>query len=143
MDEDHKHINSIGLIALLFAISFFKDDVTPDYLNTHQAQFIGTATNRIETFLEQPQFWIIAIIYSSFFVILPYYIVKRSRNQRFSNYVLIFLLLVMCLEYILILINNNKIDIAIIPKINRFYHSPIFTLFLLASYTVNKRLKND
>jgi hypothetical protein len=30
----------------------------------------------------------------------------------------------------------------VIPKINRFYHSPIFTLFLLAAFTLNTRFKD-
>lgn len=138
-----QYIYLLSLILLLFAISFFKDDITPDYLNTPNAYFLKLTGSRLATLSAFSLFWFTAIVYSLAFAIVPYYILKTACNQQFAQYIFILLLLIMIVEYVLIFAANPKIDTAIIPKINRFYHSPIFTLFFLASYTINKRLKND
>ncbi len=126
----------------MFAISFFKDDATPDYLNTSNAYFLLNAESRLSLITQFPAFWISALLYSLTFALLPYYIVKIVCSDEYALYLLYILLAVAAAEYALVFINHPQIDHAIIPKINRLYHSPIFTLFFLAAYRINNRMKN-
>jgi hypothetical protein len=143
MRVENSYFNSFGLIMLLFAISFFKDDITPDYLNTPAAHFLASdSTVRITSFALYPWFWINALIYSAVFAVLPYFILVRATNKTYAKWVLLLLVLIVSIEYVGIFIHHPKLDTAFIPKINRFYHSPLFTLFFLAAFTVNKQFSN-
>ncbi len=143
MRADNSYFNSFGLIMLLFAISFFKDDITPDYLNTPDAHFLASENiNRFASLIQHPWFWSKAIVYSGIFAVLPFFILLRTTHKTYAKWVLWLLLLIVGMEYVGILVHQPRLDMAIIPKINRFYHSPLFTLFFLAAFTVNKRLNN-
>jgi hypothetical protein len=141
MDKSDRHMITLCLLALLFAISFFKDDFSPDYLNTPDAAFLGDLSNRPHSVFDFPLFWISAFAYSCLFCVLPYYTLKSGTNRSFAKTVAGLFLLIMLAEYLMILLGNNRLDTSIIPKVNRFYHSPIFTLFFLAAFTINNRLK--
>jgi hypothetical protein len=133
----------VGLLICLFALSFFKDDLTPDYLNTEAAAFLAPENeeSRIMSIGSNFSFWFMAFVYSLAFAIIPYYIIKISCDLIFARYVFLLFVAIFLGEYLLILINMKFLDVALIPKINRFYHSPIPTLFLLAAYTINTRMK--
>jgi hypothetical protein len=143
VDKSEKHIITICLVALLFAISFFKDDFTPDYLNTPDARFIEQAHSRFHTLFEFPSFWLTAIIYSLLFCVLPYFVLRNATTQSFANIIFVLLIAVIVMEYSMIFIGTASIDRYIIPKVNRSFHSPLFTLFFLAAFTVNNRLKEN
>jgi hypothetical protein len=142
LKNEERHIASTCLIVLLFVVSFFKDDFSPDYFNTPDAEFIGTVPSRLRSLFQFPGFWLCAFAYSMVFLIIPYRIFLFSSNRTFANVVLVTLTGVIVLEYVLIFCNVPLLDKAIIPKINRLYHSPIFTLFTLAAFTINTRLKD-
>jgi hypothetical protein len=145
--KQHNHIVLTGLLVLLFILSFFKDNLTPDYLNSPAAAFLDPAlnagTSRIYLIVPHRVFWIKAVCYSALFSVLPYTILRKSSNPVFARYVLYCFAAIGTGLYILILANNRLLDTAIVPKINRFYHSPILTLFLVAAYSINNRLKDD
>lgn len=142
LKNQERHIASTCLIVILFAVSFLKDDFSPDYLNTPSAAFLETAPSRIQTLFEFPAFWLGAIAYSIVFIVLPYRIFLFSSNKKYASVILMALSAVAVLLYLMVLINIPKLDTAVIPKINRFYHSPIITLFLLAAFTLNTRFKD-
>lgn len=135
----------IGLLLCLFALSFFKDDFTPDYLNTENAAFlspkISHGIDRLTSLVSHFPFWLMAFAYSLAFAVLPYFIIKATCDPVFARYVFLFFLAIFFGEYLLIFMNLKLLDVALIPKINRFYHSPIFSLFLIAAYTLNNRMK--
>jgi len=133
----------VGLLICLFALSFFKDDITPDYLNTEAAAFLApeSAESRIMSLGTNFSFWFIAFVYRLAFAIIPYFIIRLTCDPVFAKYVFILFTAIFLGEYLLILVNIKFLDVALIPKINRFYHSPIPTLFLLAAYTLNSRMK--
>lgn len=135
-------MNSLGLLVILFAVSFFKDDVTPDYLNTDAAYFLKEAPSRISTVISNPWFWLKSFVYSSLFVYLPYVILSRSTSLAFAKMIAILFIAIAIGLYMMIWIQVPRLDISVIPKINRFFHSPIFTLFFLASFTINKRMQS-
>jgi hypothetical protein len=41
--------------------------------------------------------------------------------------------------YACVFIESSAIDVHLIPKINRYFHSPIFTLFLVAAIKIKRR----
>jgi hypothetical protein len=135
--------NIIILIVWLFAISFFKDDFTPDYLNTSDAAFIGEAPYRLPLLFSHPLFWFKAIVYSSCFCLLPYFILQRATSIGYSLLILCLLIIIMIALYAAVFLNSALLDRSIIPKMNRFFHSPIFTLFFLAAYNINNRLNQN
>jgi hypothetical protein len=144
LGKNEQHIITICLLALLFVLSFFKDDFSPDFLNTPDASLIGQSEQRLQTIFEFPSFWLSAIVYSALFFILPYYIFTVATRHSFATTIATILMMVAILEYLLIFANQPLLDEAIIPKINRFYHSPLFTLFFLAAFTLHSRsAKNE
>jgi hypothetical protein len=139
---EEQNTNTIGLIVLLFVISFLKDDITPDFLNTPKALFLKDAPIRLFTLFSNPVFWILAIGYSVLFTVLPYFIMQIACSEQYAKYVLIILASIAVSEYVMIWANYQVLDHYIIPKVNRFYHSPLFTLFFFAAYTINRRMTN-
>jgi hypothetical protein len=142
LKNEERHIASTCLIVILFAVSFLKDDFSPDYLNTPNAAFLETAPSRFQTLFEFPSFWLCAIAYSAVFIVLPYRIFLFSSNKQFATLILLTLSAVAVLLYLMVFSNIPKLDTVVIPKINRFFHSPIITLFLLAAFTLNTRFKD-
>ena len=135
------HLKFYALLVLLFAVSFFKDQFTPDYLNTENAAFLKSNLPRWHTIFENPTFWLKAIAFSGIFVLIPYTICNVTPQFHSKQYVvLIILISIIMAEYVLVLINLPLIDKAIVPKINRIYHSPVITLFLLAAFTLDNRV---
>lgn len=134
------------MLLVLFTLSFFKDEFTPDYLNSETALFLSpdnlAGVSRTSTIIPHYSFWLMAFGYSFVFVLLPYYIINLCTGPAFSQLVFWGLFAVLLGEYVMIFINSSFLDHAIIPKINRFYHSPIITLFLIAAYTINDRIKD-
>jgi hypothetical protein len=136
----------VSMILVLFTLSFFKDEFTPDYLNSDSALFLSPdslgGASRTSTIISHLTFWLMAMGYSFVFVLLPYYIITLCTGPVFSQLVFWGLLAIVIVEYIMIFMNISLFDYAIIPKINRFYHSPIITLFFIAAYTINDRIKD-
>jgi hypothetical protein len=144
MNRSERHIITACLVAVLFAISLFKDDFSPDFLNTDNAAFIGSADNRFASLIEFPFFWFRALLYSTLFCVFPYHIIKTATKTRaYAEWVLRVLLLVFLAEYVLIFIHADLLDHNIIPKINRLYHSPLATLFFLAAFNINTKFSSD
>lgn len=142
LKNEERHIASTCLIVILFAVSFLKDDFSPDYLNTPDAAFLGEVPSRFGTLFQHPGFWLGAIAYSIVFIVLPYRIFLFSSNVKFARMVMLTLTSAAVLLYLLVFLNIPKLDTIVIPKLNRFYHSPIITLFLLAAFTLNTRFKD-
>ncbi len=142
LKNEERHIASTCLIVILFAVSFLKDDFSPDYLNTPDAAFLETAPSRFQTIFEYPSFWFAAFAYSIVFIVLPYRIFLFSSNKKFANMILLTLFSVATVLYLMVFIQIPQLDTIVIPKINRFYHSPSITLFLLAAFTLNTRFKD-
>jgi hypothetical protein len=130
------------LFVVLLALSFFKDNLTPDYLNTGAAAFLSpnNQSSRLTTLGTNPLFWIISFIYSTCFTLLPYLIIDYYfDNKRLSRFVLFVHLTLFVVIYILVFMNNNIFDKAFVPKLNRYYHSPIMVLFFIAAFTLSQR----
>lgn len=139
MKVKQNKIIAIVLFIVLIGFSFLKDNFSPDYYNSPAALFLKPAfgVGRFASLHTQPLFWITAICYSLLFIFLPYLILHYYfENKMLSKYTLI-LLVAMCVSiYLMIFMNSAMIDKAIIPKINRYFHSPIMTMFFIASFTI-------
>lgn len=133
------------LLLLLISLSLFKDVITPDYLNTRAASFMNPINPHyvaaLPSHLSHASFWIVAYLYSLLFVLLPAGIVYFWVNKSASQFTLFLLLGICMLEYVMILSGNTLSVVHIVPKINRYFHSPLLLLFLLASFTLYT--KND
>ena len=136
-----------SLMLVLFGISLLKDLITPDYLNTPEAAFLNPQdpayTGILESHVQYPMFWIKAYLYSLLFIIIPsgiFYCLIPHSLVKITIYIFV---IVFVLEYLLLFSGNRLAIVHIVPKINRYFHSPILTLFLLASYTLYNRYEKQ
>lgn len=137
----------ILLLLILISMSLFKDVLTPDYLNTRAASFMNPRNPNyvaaLPSHLSHPTFWIVSYLYSLLFVILPVGIVYYWVNKNASRITFFLLLSICLLEYVMILSGHTLSIVHIVPKINRYFHSPLLLLFLLASFTLYTKHDNQ
>lgn len=139
-----KKFNWIGitLLVLLFVMSMFKDNFTPDYRNTPAALFLSPeylSTSRVLTLTSHFLFWLKAMLYTVCFIVLPSTIIHTIFKQRaLSLFTCLLHLVIAIVLYTAIFINEPAIDSIFVSKINRYLHSPIITLFLWAAFQLNK-----
>ncbi len=140
-------ISGYGCLILLFAISLFKDAITPDYLNTPNAFFLNPAYKDYHSALSShivfPFFWIKAYLYSICFIVLPYFTVKLLYSQATAKLIFFMLVGIMCIEYLLVYAGIPSFNIHLLPKVNRYFHSPFITLFIIAVLTLLSQNKNN
>jgi hypothetical protein len=138
----NNRIIALVLFVTLVALSFLKDNLTPDYLNTPAASFLNPnqQMSRLATWSSHPLFWSMACLYSLLFTLLPYWIIAfYTGNKKLSQFVLFLHFAVYISIYVLIMANMNIFDRAIVPKLNRYYHSPVMVLFFIAAFTLSQR----
>ncbi|MFN9113207.1 MAG: hypothetical protein ACK5XN_24325 [Bacteroidota bacterium] len=137
----------VVFIALL-CMSLLKDVITPDYRNTSNALFLSPealhGASRVSTLFSKPDFWVIGILYSLFFVFVPTLIVKLTfQKKEFTLLTFTGLSLILVVLYVAIFLNMQVLDKVLVSKLNRYLHSPILVLFLTAAFTVNNLSKKD
>jgi hypothetical protein len=140
--KQHRKI-VLFLFSVLLGLSFLKDSFSPDFLNSPSAHFLNSDYHlaRLASFKTQGMFWFVAILYSLLFVFLPYKIIDfYFKNAILSKFTLYTLAAICVSIYLMIFINSSLLDHAIIPKVNRYFHSPIIVLFFIAAFTI---LKNE
>ncbi len=136
--------NKVRLVIyfiLLLLVSLGKDLFTPDYLNTPTASFLQPNQNNglTDIFIHHPGFWVLSFLYSVLFIILPFLIIRiiyKNQMAMFSLWIL------MALALTIYLMAWSQIDFLqhhILPKFNRYFHSPILTFILVAIFNINKR----
>jgi hypothetical protein len=134
-----KYIGAFWLVMLV-VISFFKDFITPDYLNSPAANFLNpkhsTNLSIIELYYTYPLFWIKAHLYSALFVIIPSLIIYQWYNIELARITFIVLLLLYFLEYLIVWLHIPSLNIHLLPKLNRYFHSPFISLFFVAAFTL-------
>jgi hypothetical protein len=133
---------AVALLMALFIVSLFKDNFTPDYRNTPSALFLSPAylnTSRLATLFSHPIFWLLALLYTASFIIIPTAIIRANfRQNGLTRFTLWLHIGLAGLLYLAIFINNPSVDTIFVSKINRYLHSPIITLFLWAAFSLNK-----
>ncbi|TAE87022.1 MAG: hypothetical protein EAY81_04720 [Bacteroidetes bacterium] len=140
-----KKLNWYGIVLLLilFVISFFKDDFTPDYRNTPSALFLSPdhlQASRLSTLGSHWLFWLMALLYTSCFIVLPTAIIKVVfQHKSLTQFTLLLHVCIALALYLCIFANVPAIDMIFVSKVNRYLHSPIITLFLWAAFMLNKR----
>jgi hypothetical protein len=140
--EKSKNIRLYGSLIILVLLSLVKDDFTPDYLNTPAASFLSPQNlegTRISSVCAYPFFWFCSILYTCLFVCIPAYALYLRNEVKLARWCGILLTGAAVLLYVLIFIESTAIDIHLVPKLNRYFHSPIFTLFLVAAIKIKNR----
>lgn len=136
----HNRIHASILLISLFVLGLFKDVITPDYLNSPVAFFLNPQHKHyigvLKSHQSLPVFWIKAYLYSLAFTIIPYFIIKMLYSIQYARYTLYTLLILVLTQYILVWLENAELNLHILPKINRYLHSPFITLFLIAALTL-------
>lgn len=135
--------NGYVLIVLLLVISLAKDSITPDYLNTPSAAFLNpnhpSYLSIGASHLAHPAFWLMAYCYSLLFIVIPAGVIYNLSSKALLKPVLYLLVGVFLFEYLLLFSQQTIAVKHILPKINRYFHSPLITLFLLAAFTLYKQ----
>jgi hypothetical protein len=129
-------------IYVLVLLSLLKDDFTPDYLNTPDASFLAPqnlSVSRLSTVLTNPFFWFCSILYTIFFILIPVYVLYLKNELKPAKWCGIALSIAAVALYASIFLESKALDVHLIPKINRYFHSPIFTLFLVAAIKIKTR----
>jgi len=133
----YKNTVWIFLLVILTLLSLLKDKITPDYLNTPEASFLkSSATPISETIFSHSIFWLLSFLYSASFILLPYFTLRLTSNKSYAILVLYILTALIVSEYIMVFSNIDFLKIHIVPKINRYIHSPIPLLFFIAAQTL-------
>ena len=130
---------AVFLFIVLLGLSFLKDNFSPDFLNSPSAHFLNFNYHvaRLASIKTHGLFWFAAILYSLLFVYLPYKIIHFYFENKMISKFTLYILAAMCASiYMMIFLNSHLLDHAIIPKVNRYFHSPIMVLFLIAAYTI-------
>jgi general stress protein CsbA len=141
VNQKQNKIIALIFLVVLIAMSFFKDNFTPDYLNSPEAFFLNPINHlsRISTLQTHYQFWLMSFLYSLIFIIFPFCIIHLYfGNKTLSRFVMIILMVIFALIYLMIFANSSILDKAIIPKINRYFHSPIIVFFFVAAFTLTR-----
>jgi len=144
MNRRTKRFIAFCLFIVLLGLSFLKDEFSPDYFNSISALFLypGYHVSRFASLHTQSLFWFAALMYSLMFIIFPYLIMRFLFEEKKLAVSVLITLIVMCvIIYVLIFMNSEVLDRAIIPKLNRYFHSPIMLMFFVASFTILKRSK--
>ncbi|MES2559849.1 MAG: hypothetical protein V4590_08930 [Bacteroidota bacterium] len=132
--------NGYLLLVLLLLISLGKDYITPDYLNTPSAVCLNPNHPSYlpigASHLTYPWFWIHAYLYSLLFIIIPACIIYNFSSKDLLKPALYLFAGVFVFEYLLLFSQQTIAVKHILPKINRYFHSPLITLFLLAAFTL-------
>jgi hypothetical protein len=120
-----------ALVIGLISLSFLKDQITPDYLNSEHASFLKTHStiDVIKSHVTAPLFWLLAYAYTLIFILLPFVIIKLKYNQKSAKILLFILVGLAITEYTLIFINDSFLYRLIVPKINRYLHGPFILFF--------------
>jgi len=129
-------------LILLVLLSLLKDDFTPDYLNTPDASFLAPQNltgSRFSTIFTQPFFWLCSILYSIIFILIPVYVLYLKNELKLAKWFGIAISMAAVTIYACVFIESSAIDVHLIPKINRYFHSPILTLFLVAAIKIKTR----
>jgi hypothetical protein len=132
---------AFSLFFVLLGLSFLKDDFTPDFLNSTSAHFLDPEYHvaRFTSIKTEGLFWFAAILYSFLFIYFPYKIIHfYFENAMLTKFTLLTLTAMCTSIYVMIFLNSHLFDHGIIPKINRYFHSPIMVLFFIASFTIIK-----
>lgn len=133
---------AFSLLLYLIVISLYKDEITPDYKNTPSAYFLNPKHNNylgvLQSHRTYPQFWILAYLYSLSFVIIPYLVVRLLYSKEIGLIALYLLSATLFVEYFIVWAEIPVLVERILPKINRYFHSPIICLFLIAAFTLLK-----
>jgi len=127
------------LFIVLLGFSFFKDNFSPDFLNSPSARFLDPVYHvaRFTSIKTDSIYWLAAILYSLIFIYLPYKIVAFYFENNVLTKFTLYALTAMCTSiYIMIFLNMHILDYGIIPKVNRYFHSPIIVLFFIAAFTI-------
>ena len=135
---------AISLFFVLLGLSFFKDNFSPDFLNSPSAHFLNPEYHvaRFASLKTQGMFWFAAVLYSLLFIYLPYKIIHfYFENLMLTNFTLLALSAMCASIYIMIFLNFHLLDHGIIPKVNRYFHSPIIVMFFIAAFTIIKNRK--
>jgi hypothetical protein len=145
-EEMNKNYIFYALVFGLVLLSFLKDQITPDYLNSEHAAFLKTLSTGevLKSHITAPLFWLLAYSYSIVFILLPYLIINLKHNQKSAKILLFILVGLAITEYTLIFINDSFLYKLIVPKINRYLHSPyiLFFSFLILKLQQNNTIKN-
>lgn len=129
-------------LSLLLISSLLKDDFTPDYLNTPNASFLdpkNLSGSRFSTIFTHPFFWFCSILYTIIFIFIPVYVLYLKNEPKLAKWCGIALAITALTLYACIFIESSAIDVHLTPKINRYFHSPIFTLFLVTAIKIKTR----
>jgi hypothetical protein len=135
------------LLVILFIISIFKDDLTPDYLNTPSAFFMNPENigyvSALISHQHYPLFWVKAYCYSLLFIAIPSAI-SFFLFPRPLFFITVGLLAGVCvIEYGILFSGYAPAIVHVLPKLNRYFHSPLITLFLLAAFTLYQQYDNN
>lgn len=142
MNRRHQTIKVVLLLLVLIGFSFLKDLFTPDYLNSPAAGFLAPQNledSRLQTLATHWDFWLKSVLYSILFIGIPALVLGLMGEPKIARWVFIILSVVCVLLYVCVFIQSKALDIHLIPKINRYFHSPIFTLFLIAAVNIRNR----
>jgi FtsH-binding integral membrane protein len=138
---------AVLLLLLLVAVSFFKDEITPDYRNTPHAGFLSPqylATSRAATLFSHTGFWLLAATYSLCFIVLPVLIIRFAFNNRqLTRFTLWLHIGLVAMLYAAVFLNSTTVDMIFVSKVNRYLHSPIITLFLWAAFTIGRTKEHE
>ena len=136
----HNRIPAYLLLLSLFILGLFKDLITPDYHNSPVAFFLNPEhkeyTGVLNSHLSLPVFWIKAYLYTVAFTVIPYFIIKLLYTTKYACYTFYLLITLALFQYSLVWLENAELNLHILPKINRYLHSPFITLFLIAALTL-------
>ncbi|MCU0442506.1 MAG: hypothetical protein MUE96_08915 [Bacteroidia bacterium] len=130
----------IILFLVLLACSLFKDAITPDYLNTPPAFMLNPANPDYRTIFELYQthtlFWVKAHLFSLLFIVIPASLIYIWYNKQLAMFTLYLLAVIYVIEYAIVWAQHPMLNVHILPKVNRYFHSPFVFLFLFAAFTL-------
>lgn len=134
-------IFAIAAVLLFAGISLLKDNFTPDYLNTPSAAFLQPELNGesiAQLIFNHASFWFASLGYSILFVAFPYLIIRLLFTPELAMWALLITGGLFLLEYALAFSHSLVLMKHILPKVNRYFHSPIIVLFLIAAFKINQ-----
>jgi hypothetical protein len=148
MSPKRSKILGFLLIASLFLIGLLKDEITPDFRNTDAAFFLNPKHDAYQgvwvSFLNYPKFWFIALMYSGLFILIPasaVYLIYQ--NKIWAKWTAFLLLAIAGIQYGILLTESKFLIFHVIPKVNRYLHSPFILFFIIASLTLNIQSKKN
>jgi hypothetical protein len=135
------------LIIILLGLGIFKDEITPDYLNSPSAYFLNpNHPNYIgiwQSHIKMPMYWTLAYSYSLLHIIIPAYIIRLLYSKLEARYTLYILFCIFLIQYGILYTNVDFMVTKVLTKINRYFHSPILTFMLIAVFTLFNKNEAD